>query len=370
MPVPAKARFKLDTHLDGWTLADPTEYLGRAGFGTIAPGAHEIYAMNHGGLRLLIPAIAVMKALFVPNAMFFNNLFRSVSVDFLVGPEWRPTTMTVAPFRLQHAHNVRMTESAMKRLQWIYCFPSARAAFSSVHFNAVNGVIGVTLPKMKAEISFRGTLYGNTLFVSSLVIMRMEPREDPFDWAGSQPTAIDSGSTEQARGLQQLNPPLLDRSLSTGPSGWGLSDSEWAQLKPLFAGIDRALSSERCRELLSAILTKLGTGTGWVKVNSGFGTVAAVSSYYQSCVRSGRWEAFESALAQLRSGAELVITPAFAREKKQIRPRRQSTPAGVAALEPTGVIPLTTSTSTKKRAAPDPSQFPTGRHIRLRTPRP
>ncbi|MDQ0627108.1 hypothetical protein [Paraburkholderia graminis] len=117
MPVPAKARLKLDTYLDGWTLADPTEYLGRAGFGTTAPGAHEIYAMNHGGLRLLIPAIAVIKALFVPNAMFFNNLFRSVSVDFLVAPEWRSTTLTVAPLRLGHAHNVRIVARSYKLIQ-------------------------------------------------------------------------------------------------------------------------------------------------------------------------------------------------------------------------------------------------------------
>ncbi len=298
MPVASRSKFTAATNLVDWRLADAADYLDSASLGHKAAGnSHQVYAVNHQGLRLVVPAIVFCKALFVPNATTFEYLYRPSGIDSLLAPIRRPTGMAVTLIPRIIRQHEPISRSNMARLQWLYCFPSARAAFDSVYVNAARGVIGLDLPKIYADISFRGQLLEGTLFVSALTVNRFKTLETPFDWAGTQPEEYElTGENVSAH----LNPVLKNNHLIEGAAGWGLSDFEWSRLQHLFPSGNKRATGQRARGLVSAILTKLGSGTGWSIANASFGTTSAVSSYYQSCLRSGRWQEIESTLMAIR----------------------------------------------------------------------
>jgi hypothetical protein len=122
-----------------------------------ADNSQEVYAVNHQGLRLVVPAIVFCKALFAPNATTFEYLYRPSGIDLLPAPVRRPTGMAVILIpRIIRQHDP-ISKSNMARLQWLYCFPSARAAFDSVYFNAARGAIGLELPKNLRRHLISGT---------------------------------------------------------------------------------------------------------------------------------------------------------------------------------------------------------------------
>ncbi|WP_343656820.1 hypothetical protein [Paraburkholderia caribensis] len=75
-------------------------------------------------------------------------------------------------------------------------------------------MIELDLPKIYADISFRGQLLEGTLFVSALTVNRFKTLETPFDWAGTQPEEYElTGENVSAH----LNPVLKITTLSKAP---------------------------------------------------------------------------------------------------------------------------------------------------------
>ncbi len=300
MPISSRSKFTAATNLGDWRLAEAADYLDTAGLGHKATdNSHQVYAIHHQDFRLVVPAIVFCKALFAPNATVFEYLYRPSGIDLLLAPVSQPAGMTVTLIpRIIRQHEPIATPG-MARLQWLYCFPSARAAFDSVYFNAARGAIGLELPRIYANISFRGHLLENTLVVSSLTLNRFKTLETPFGWAGEQPEEYELTGENVS---SHLNPVLKNSHLIEGTAGWGVSDFEWSHLEHLFPPGNKRATGKRARDLVSAIVTKLGSGTGWSVANASLGTTCAVSSYYQSCLRSDRWQRIESTLMAIRKG--------------------------------------------------------------------
>lgn len=155
-------------------------------------------------------------------------------------------------------------------------------------------------------MSLRGRLRGNRFFVSILSFTACTPLEAPFDWAGRQPATF---RLRNAPPVEQLNPVLTNADITEGVDGWKLSNFEWSRVEHLFPAGSKLTSGSRAREFMNAILAKLGTGVGWAGVNSKFDTTSAVSSFYQSCRRSGRWDKVMAILMEIRKQSVTSLKP-------------------------------------------------------------
>ncbi|MDR8395184.1 transposase [Paraburkholderia sp. USG1] len=297
-PIAPKSKMSGKTCFSRWEAVDAGDYLDETGIEVdVTENKHQVFAVDCNGLRLVVPAIVVLKALFRPNATVFDYLFRPSGLDMLLTPTVANGSMSVALLPRRMRQHVPVGETTFARLQWLYCFPSARAAFDSVYRNAASGVFGVKLPSAQADISVGGQLRGNRFFVSVLNISTCTPLELPFEWAGEQPKQF---RLTRRRTGEHLNPVLADVELLKGVAGWELSDAEWSRVEHLFPGGSKLTTGSRARSLVGAILTKLGTGAGWSSANSKFGTTSAVSSFYRNCRRSGRWDEVVTTLMEAR----------------------------------------------------------------------
>ncbi|SAK79052.1 hypothetical protein AWB77_03835 [Caballeronia fortuita] len=324
-----KTQLRLTTNLDDWEVSDSAEYLALSGTYYCGPGdSHEIYVAHHLGLRVLIPALVVTKALFTPNAIFFNHLYRPASLDQVVAPVMHATGLSCVLIQLGLSRRVRVTPPKPALLQWMYFFPSARGAFASIRTNALRKAIGLELPKLLADGVLTGSLHGRVFVASSMCLHHLKPKEQAFSWAGKQPVEFTLRSTEGA--LERLNPILKNTNLIGGPNGWGLADTEWSQLKHIIRPYHIEASNDD-RMIIDAILIKLATGMGWHNVNEMLGNAPKVSSFYQRLRHSGRWEEFEASLLRLRRGEEQTsLVPGqdavlFAHNPRiRLRPRKRT----------------------------------------------
>ncbi|MEX3934201.1 hypothetical protein AB4Y32_20770 [Paraburkholderia phymatum] len=214
MPVASRSKFTAVTNPGDWRLVDAADYLDARSLGHKAvDNSYEVYVVNHQGLRLVVPAIAFCKALFAPNATTFEYLSRRSGIDLHLAPVRRPTGMAVTLIPRIIRQHEPISKSNMARLQWLYCFPSARAAFDSVYFNAARGAIGLELPKICPDISFRGQLREGTLVVSAHTINRFKTLETPFSWAGEHPQEyeITGGSVSSRTSIPSSKTVTLSR---------------------------------------------------------------------------------------------------------------------------------------------------------------
>lgn len=106
--------------------------------------------------------------------------------------------------------------------------------------------------------------------------------------------------------LSTKNAKLPQGDLIEGPAGWELSNDEWAAIEHLFPSGSRVRSGSEARAFIGAILTKLATGVGWASVNSKPGTTSAVSSFYQNCRVSKRWDKVFAAVMEMRKQTSLL----------------------------------------------------------------
>lgn len=298
VPIRAKSKLSATTTFAHWKLGNAGAYLNEIGVSVETSAAsHQIYTFDHNGLLIVIPAILVLKALFKPSATVFEYLFRPAGLDMLVAPQQTNGSTSVALLHRKIRQHVPIAATSLGRLQWIYCFPSARAAFDSVYRHATQGTFGVRLPNADVEISVQGQLRQNVLIASRLSVTACSPLENPFDWAGHQPEEF---RLDACKSWEQLNPVLTDPSILPGTAGWELSDFEWSGIEHFFPSGRRRVGGKRARDFMDAILMKLGTGVGWAKVNSNLGTTCAVSSFYQNLRQSGRWDKVVTAVMATR----------------------------------------------------------------------
>lgn len=292
-----RARASAVTRLHEWEVTDASEYLQLAGLDADLAGGHTVYAFSYNGLRFLVPAILVSKELFQPNVTLFEYLYRPSALELLLAPVPEAETTTVRLHSRYAKTHKPLSNSALGNLGWLYCFPSARDAWNSVYSSAAQGLVHVTMPKVQVRVHLRGVLFGSTLAVSTLSIRSVEPMERPFEWAGIQPHQF---LHKPNMGRITPNKRLIKPDIEQGPNGWALSEREWHSIRHLFASRLRRRSDEQIRTFVSAVLMKLGSGSGWMAVNASHGTTSKVSSFYRDCCVTGRWNEIEKIVRELR----------------------------------------------------------------------
>ncbi|WP_321793680.1 transposase [Burkholderia pyrrocinia] len=295
--VPKLHRITGDTYLKEWRQIKNEHYLSATGDILYLSNSHQIYSFYIDDVKILVPALAVIKALLGPPSSTFQFLFRPSGLDAICAPIFNKSGVTIEMIR-QSINNYRSGHLPKNHLQWLYCFPTARIAWDSVYTFATKGIIGISLPDIRASASVHGDLRGETLFAASISFNHIEALDCPFEWAGDQPKCFFAPTKHNTPRPKRR---LKRHDIPRGGKGWEVSDDEWKIVSELiFRGRKSILPHEQVRQNLDAVLVKLGTGCSWEEINSRIASASSSSSFYSKVRRNGIWDKIASALLKTR----------------------------------------------------------------------
>ncbi|SDP92872.1 Putative transposase of IS4/5 family [Rhodoferax sp. OV413] len=226
------------------------------------PNRHQVFECRFDGVRVVFPALVLMRALFRPNKFLLPVMFRPQALDRIRFLDYTrtPTEVVVdASWRGTY----RSGEEVNQCISWMTLFPSAIRLASSVHEFAMRGEIGMSLPLGSARATMHGLNVGGILFVTEMKVMAVHANEDPIPGATgcSQDFVLRNVSYDG-----KLKSSLAEISkFPIGKNGeLGVSDLEWTAIAPtLLKGQERAREILNQRHLFDAILQKINFCTSW-----------------------------------------------------------------------------------------------------------
>lgn len=275
-----------------------------------ADANHGAWTFRHEGVRIVVPALALIRALIGEHPSCFCRLFRPQSLDDIF--EFSPTEKQEQgrASRLLGPATVIDRAELRRRLTWFACFPSARLAWASVLGFARAGRLDISLPKLTVNGWFRGNRYMNNFYTTKLQIKNVIAGEAPFEFASHCPTEIDfigDGKTieQSMRQKETITIPTRDGQSS-------LTDEEWDRVRPLFSR-DPSQEASR-RELLDAMLLKWAKNLSWRELERQQGKNEGTTSaaYYRLRI-DGRFAELLNALKEMRSGGSSAEAPLLGR---------------------------------------------------------
>ncbi|SIT49337.1 hypothetical protein BN2475_1370003 [Paraburkholderia ribeironis] len=187
LPPHASRSVNFHTNTGDWEVEDSRRYLEACGYPADAAGMHDVFRVKADGREMLIPALALIKALFKQHLASYRHLYHPTGLESLCRPvEIAGNKAIELSLRLGH----RSTPDHMfDLLRWIYYFPSARATWNSVYRAALAGKCSIALPKANLRVAVTGEprARGTIILANLLTVGNIEALEEPYEWAGDQP---------------------------------------------------------------------------------------------------------------------------------------------------------------------------------------
>lgn len=290
---------RVTTDLRRWRPVSFNEYAFAFNRPLLDEPAHAAWSFVDGSTRLVVPALALLRALVRPSKALFPYLFRPQSLDDVCGytseADMGGRVRVLAPGDPRVMRSPEVVES----LSWMYCFPSARRAWGSVYQSAKQGMLNFALPEAVLTLNVRSVRLGANAYVTSLNAVELIAQEEPLPFAQGHPRTIHASAF--AKGGQ-------GRVADTGKQRKGLppfqhlTDQEWHEIGPLLQS-GKGLRPEDQRSLLDAILWKFAESVRWEDVKLRLGTsLAKAPTTYSRWKADGRWDAVVTRLSELRQG--------------------------------------------------------------------
>jgi hypothetical protein len=282
----------LESSFENWTICDSAEYLLTYDIDLQAAGsAHAMYEFQIRDTRFLVPALVLLRALFIPAKHLMPSAFRPQCLEhtghlsesgFVVEAAWGKPG-----FRC-------LTEGVANALRWMYSFPSAYKLAHSVHEFALQGEVRLVLPRADLKFSVVGKKVDRTYYVTQLNISSIHANELPLDFSAEAPRLI--LYTDFSLKLTS------DTNIPARPDGRvELTDFEWESVAPVLLAASkttRLLLSQR--DIFDSILNKLYFGIPWRKVEYKTGGVEHASRAYQCWLKRGTFANAIILLSELR----------------------------------------------------------------------
>lgn len=291
-----ETRFKqLDIDLRELTTVSPECFLRGIGFRPAVEPGQAVYALNSRGLRFLIPASVLLRALLLVLASLIDVMLRPAARE----QAWR-VIQVGDRLALQHVPKliqkyVRQGSGAVNRLIWLSCFPSGRRLWDSVYLHASNGRLDLAMPEARIRASVVGARLGDEVYVSNITVYTVHPSDKPTLFSSLLRRAhlvLSRGDkkkrSSRPRAYRQC---LRDAALIQGPAGWKLTDEEWLAVQAASKPIRRL--TYRGRHRIDGILEKFGEGASWVQFK-------CAANAYSQMRKDGSWTLVRAALLRLR----------------------------------------------------------------------
>lgn len=260
---------------------------------------HQVFEVQHQGKTYLVPALALMRALFRPSTKLLHEMFgpsvleRTLRLDRSDGV---PSVIVDAKWATNSAE--KRNSNWQKPLSWMFSHPTARRMADSVHRHAMRGNLTLDLADCEVEVVLSGLQKPNLMLVNEVRILSITPSEVPdilVEGDEHQIEFIDRGRTKGRKIKESISAPIPTHADGT----FELTDDEWSVVDHILCGQrKRARPYRLCqRHLFDGVLRKLGTGEPWQRSTYKVGDWRNAAFAYRSWSLRG---AFEQALAVLR----------------------------------------------------------------------
>jgi hypothetical protein len=269
-----------------------------------ATKGHLVFETNHNRTQILIPALALIRSFFRPRWLL-PMMFRPQALQQVCHLD-----LSVIPARLiidktWQKFNIERHGDFAPALDWMSSFPSAARMAASIHRYALDGIVGLTLPKAKARVFVSGKRTGDTLRVTRAIIHDLKALEAPFDFAAGAFRNIIYRSEPSEFASQQL---LYSTRIPLHADGSvDLTDHEWQLIGPILLkhGFPKKTVLDQ-RLIFDGLLQKFVFKQAWSKVQYRVGNRENAIYAYRKWSRQGTFQASISALADLRSTSARV----------------------------------------------------------------
>jgi transposase len=280
LPAGAQSR-AIVTNFASWTQCAADSFV-RALSLPAGPACHMVWEFGVGRRTFVVPALALMRAMFRPGAQVLVPLFRPQGLEGVctyVGDN------VAFSRRWRNAALQTNLASIVEPLIWMHTFPSARSMAASLYQHALNGEVGLELPRAICRMRMTGVSAGRTFYVTRVVVSSVEPLEAPFEFAERRERFHFTASVSRAspqKGDQETRLPTRNGEAST-------SDEEWAQLARVLEKASSGAPRYSRRLMLDGILEKVCTGKPWRAVQYRVGDYVTASRQYIRWKSNGVW---------------------------------------------------------------------------------
>jgi hypothetical protein len=296
------SRIRITTDCAHWHRESGQAFWRQLGIEALKPkDGQGVFRFLDGGKPYLVPASVFLASMMRPIQHIQSFLFKPQGLESfcmpLLGGETEKIGLYLPPAKV-YGSNRQPPQGLLATYDWMHCFPSAHAMWSSVYPAACNGRLDVALPQARLTVILHYVKNEGIRLVTEMTIVKLESLETPFDFAaGHLREFVLHDST--ALDWQILHRPAC----AIQPRGreWRLSDTEWQMLEPLFAG--RTRKKYHLRDIIDLILIKFGTGQAWRKLSFGELNFPIVQATYQSMKKTGQWDVLEELLQRARGVA-------------------------------------------------------------------
>lgn len=189
LPPHASRSVNFHTNSGDWKVEDSSRYLEACGYPADAPDGHDVFSVRAAGREMLIPALAVIKALFKRHPSYYHHLFHPAGLEMLCSPVELDGNKTI-----QLSRGIALNgapANMFELLRWMYYYPSARSTWNSVYRAAATGRCSIALPKANLRIAVTGEPKGHIILANLLTVGNIEAMEAPYEWAGDQPRFLE-----------------------------------------------------------------------------------------------------------------------------------------------------------------------------------
>lgn len=177
-----RERHQYRGELVDWQHEDLTDYCRGLGISLPAEltGGHQVFVKQQPeGTKLYVPALALMQAFFLPRSDVFAAAFSSLNVDLFAYVGDRDGVPMVQMLSgPQFSAAFQRSGSADRHLKWLIGSRSARNCAQSVELQALQGRLGMTLPRGKFEVQFSGRREGMAFYAVKAHVTSVEVPED------------------------------------------------------------------------------------------------------------------------------------------------------------------------------------------------
>lgn len=290
LPFQSKAK-RITTCFSTWAPVCSAEYTEAFKI-PCKSSSHMVWKFTVGNHDFVVPALAIMRALFRPHSIILPKLFRPQGLDGICAPtknglafakSWKTDT------------NREKTTSLLDPIEWMWRYPSAKNMTNSLYQFALHGKLGMLLPLAKMRATVYGKEVGQKFYVTKIAIATMEPKEAPFLCFNKEKHLFiftDSYKSHQHERKHQKEKYLLPKRKN---GNWRVSDKEWAALESYLQNDKVTIKYDR-RTMLNGLLQKFCTGLSWRKCNYEIGTFVTASKQYLSWKRNGIWREIEKVI--------------------------------------------------------------------------
>lgn len=295
LPEVREQSLKLKTQLGDWVGVDPVQYFGsESGADGIR---HQVWSFKRQSklaeVTVLLPALALMRALLRPHAYVLAQMFQPQALDsvcrFIDGAP-RPTR----PW--PRARTSAESQPFVGTMTWLHCFPTARQAVSSIYERARDGWLDLELPAATLELHLRGAYRGLEFFATQLTVVSIEPAEEPFPFAEDIPRQLDL--------RRDMSPTIAGSKLLGLTQGdFRLTDLEWRAVAPLVTSTHARRHS--VRDVVDAGLAVQSAAVRSIRAIAGNEATARVYSRQLAHWReNGKWSQIEALVQQMRGAPD------------------------------------------------------------------